>query len=162
MQRHVYLCHTPFSVVACMTAGLLEVSLLHCCRDTEALDTSLGNTVSSFLTCAVSVAGALLVVLAVTPAVLFAVVPLFLAYRYVQVRVMPDRAETISRGPSAPIPSHNLYVCMKITARLSFRVLSRCREICTTIGGIEEAEMATSHLIRYELLPVTWHKTLAA
>ena len=60
------------------------------CRDTEALDTSLGNTVSSFLTCAVSVLGAMLVVLAVTPGVLFAVIPLSIAYRYVQVRSPPE------------------------------------------------------------------------
>lgn len=61
------------------------VDNLDFCRDTEALDTTLTNAVSSFLTCLVSVVGAMLVVLAVTPAVLFAVVPLSLAYRYIQV-----------------------------------------------------------------------------
>ena len=39
-----------------------------------------------FLTCFVSVMGSMLVVLAVTPLVLLAVVPLSVAYRYIQVR----------------------------------------------------------------------------
>ena len=54
-------------------------------RDTEALDTSLGNTVSIFISCLANVVGSLLVVLFVTPAVLFAVIPLGILYRQVQV-----------------------------------------------------------------------------
>ncbi len=55
------------------------------CRDTEALDSSLGNTVSMFVTCLASVMGSIAVVLVVTPAVLFAVIPLAIVYRQVQV-----------------------------------------------------------------------------
>lgn len=55
------------------------------CRDTEALDTSLGNTVSTFISCLANVVGSLLVVMFVTPAVLFAVIPLGILYRQVQV-----------------------------------------------------------------------------
>ena len=59
-------------------------------RDTEALDTSLGNTVSTFISCLANVIGSLLVVMFVTPAVLFAVVPLGILYRQVQVSQFSD------------------------------------------------------------------------
>ncbi len=54
-------------------------------RDVESLDTSLGNAVQSFTNCLVSVVGAMLVVVFVTPGVLIGVVPLGFLYRRVQV-----------------------------------------------------------------------------
>ena len=53
-------------------------------KDTEALDTSLGNTVQSALTCAASSAFAIAVVLGTTPATVVALVPLAWAYTRVQ------------------------------------------------------------------------------
>jgi len=82
------------SVLTCsQTSGdKLDVHLLWPRRDTEALDSSLGNTVSMFVTCLASVVGSIAVVLVVTPAVLFAVIPLAFVYRQVQV------------PPSVPLP----------------------------------------------------------
>jgi ATP-binding cassette subfamily C (CFTR/MRP) protein 1 len=54
-------------------------------KDTEAVDVSLASSVSSFLNCAVSVVWSLAVVVAVSPGVALAVVPLAWAYARVQV-----------------------------------------------------------------------------
>lgn len=71
---------------------LLE--LWYCpCRDTEALDTSLGNTVSMFISCLANVLGSIIVVLAVTPAVLFAIIPLAYIYRRAQVSFLLEEKD---------------------------------------------------------------------
>ena len=71
-----------------ITDNMITAVMLY--RDTEALDTSLGNTVSTFISCLANVIGSLLVVMFVTPAVLFAVIPLGILYRQVQVSHTPD------------------------------------------------------------------------
>ncbi|KAK9797814.1 hypothetical protein WJX73_000524 [Symbiochloris irregularis] len=53
-------------------------------RDTEALDTNLGQTTSSFLMCASNVMFSLIVVCSITPAMIFAFVPVGLIYNRVQ------------------------------------------------------------------------------
>ena len=50
------------------------------------MDVTLQNSVSSFLNCAVSVLWSLVVVVAVSPSILAAIVPLSVSYYYLQVR----------------------------------------------------------------------------
>ena len=49
------------------------------------MDTSVSYSVQSFMTCSISVFGAIIVVTAVTPAIMFAIVALSLVYYQVQV-----------------------------------------------------------------------------
>eukprot|EP00887_Chlorella_sp_A99_P003460 scaffold7.g3460.t1 len=62
-------------------------------RDTEAVDTSIAGSVNSFLNCFVSVLWSLVVVVAVTPAILLAIVPLTLAYARIQARYIATSRE---------------------------------------------------------------------
>ena len=59
-------------------------------KDTESVDTSVSYSVQSFMTCSISVLGAILVVTAVTPTIILAVAALSIVYYRVQVCVMPS------------------------------------------------------------------------
>ncbi len=54
-------------------------------KDTESVDTSVSYSVQSFMTCSISVFGAILVVTAVTPAIMVAVAVLSIVYYRIQV-----------------------------------------------------------------------------
>ncbi|KAK9823545.1 hypothetical protein WJX72_003616 [[Myrmecia] bisecta] len=62
-------------------------------KDMEAVDISLAQSVQSFIMCATSVTGAIVVVLVVTPFIIFAIVPLSLLYRQVQLRYIQTSRE---------------------------------------------------------------------
>ena len=77
-------------------------------RDTEAVDTAIQSSVSSFLNCAVSVLWSLVVVVAVSPAIAATLVPLSLAYWVIQKRYIATSRE-LKRLDSlalSPIFSH--------------------------------------------------------
>lgn len=77
-------------------------------KDTESVDTSIQSSVASFLNCAVSVLWSLIVVVAVSPAVALALIPLTLAYSAVQKRYIATSRE-LKRLDSlalSPIFSH--------------------------------------------------------
>lgn len=61
-----------------------------CCRftkDTESVDTSVSYSVQSFMTCSISVFGAMLVVTAVTPSIIVAIALLSIVYYRIQVTI---------------------------------------------------------------------------
>ncbi|GAB4815546.1 hypothetical protein N2152v2_002592 [Parachlorella kessleri] len=62
-------------------------------KDTEAVDTQIGSSVFSFLNCAVSVLWSLVVVVAVSPAIMGAIVPLAASYYWVQARYIQTSRE---------------------------------------------------------------------
>lgn len=54
-------------------------------KDTESVDTSVSYSVQSFMTCSISVFGAMLVVTAVTPSIIVAIALLSIVYYRIQV-----------------------------------------------------------------------------
>ncbi|KAL4446696.1 hypothetical protein ABPG77_007940 [Micractinium sp. CCAP 211/92] len=62
-------------------------------KDTESVDVALQSSVSSFLNCAISVLWSLIVVVAVSPGILAAILPLTLSYYYIQTRYIRSSRE---------------------------------------------------------------------
>jgi ABC-type multidrug transport system fused ATPase/permease subunit len=93
-------------------------------KDTEAVDTSIQSSVSSFLNCAVSVLWAMVVVIAVSPGVALAMVPLAAAYSAVQKRYIATSRE-LKRLDSlalSPIFSHFSETLQGLATLRAFRV----------------------------------------
>lgn len=78
-------------------------------KDTESVDTSVSYSVQSFMTCSISVFGAILVVSAVTPTIMVAIALLGIVYYRVQVSSLALRLVCL------------FFLCQKILARWSFR-----------------------------------------
>ncbi|PRW33949.1 ABC transporter isoform A [Chlorella sorokiniana] len=62
-------------------------------KDTESVDVALQSSVSSFLNCAVSVLWSLVVIVAVSPGIVAAILPLSLSYYYIQTRYIRSSRE---------------------------------------------------------------------
>ncbi|KAL6768590.1 hypothetical protein ACKKBF_B11340 [Auxenochlorella protothecoides x Auxenochlorella symbiontica] len=92
-------------------------------RDTEAVDVQLPDSVRSFTSCAVSVLWCLVLVVAVSPAIMAMLVPLALAYLWVQARFIATSRE-IKRLDSvamSPIYSHFLETLSGLVTVRAFR-----------------------------------------
>jgi len=96
-------------------------------KDTEFVDTAIYQSVSSFLSCAVSVLWSLVVVLAVSPGVAVALIPLSWAYSAVQKRYIATSRE-LKRLDSlalSPIFSHFGETLSGLTTLRAFRAQQR-------------------------------------
>ena len=80
-------------------------------RDTESVDTSVSYSVQSFMTCSISVFGAIIVVTAVTPAIIVAVAALSIVYYRVQVQFLAFPVSPESTLLAVPYCSSILYAC---------------------------------------------------
>ncbi|KAH7620070.1 putative ABC transporter C family member 10 [Nannochloris sp. 'desiccata'] len=96
-------------------------------KDTESVDTSIQSSVASFLNCAVSVLWSLVVVIAVSPGVAVALIPLGWAYSAVQKRYIATSRE-LKRLDSlalSPIFSHFGETLAGLTTLRAFRAQQR-------------------------------------
>ena len=96
-------------------------------KDTEAVDSSIQSSVASFLNCAVSVLWSLVIVIAVSPWVALALIPLGIAYTFVQNRFLATSRE-LKRLDSlalSPIFSHFAETLAGLTTLRAFRAQDR-------------------------------------
>lgn len=100
-------------------------------KDTEAVDTSLQSSISSFLNCFVSVVVSLAVVMLVSPFVIIAILPLAFAYSKLQRKYIAASRE-IKRLDSlalSPIFSHFSETLHGLAVLRSFRVQQRLENV---------------------------------
>ena len=122
--------HTsPLTLLLFLLSNILRAGRLlnRFTKDTESVDTLLQSSVSSFLNCAVSVAWSIVVVLAVSPGVALAILPLAFVYTSIQKRYIATSRELkrLDSVALSPIFSHFSETLQGLATLRAFRAQAR-------------------------------------